>query len=132
MTPTEMAALHGAAFVDPRPWSEAEIAGLLASPLCFVLERERGFLMGRVVAGEAELLTVAVHPLARRQGTGAALVAGFVAEAARRGAETAFLEVAADNRAALGLYAAAGFTQTGRRRGYYGGGVDAVLMSRAI
>ena len=32
-----MALVHAAAFTTPRPWSEAEIADLLASPLCFAL-----------------------------------------------------------------------------------------------
>ena len=131
-----MARLHGLSFVTPRPWSEAEIVGLLDSPLCFVLEQPRGFLMGRVVAGEAELLTIAVEPAARRQGIGAALVAAFLAEVRARRAEVAFLEVAADNLGALGLYAAAGFVESGRRQGYYhaldGSSVDAVVMSCRI
>ena len=131
-----MARLHGLSFVVPRPWSEAEIAGLLASPLCFVLTGDQGFLMGRAVAGEAEVLTLAVAPAARRQGGGAALVAGFLAEAKARGAAVAFLEVAADNLGARGLYAAAGFGETGLRRGYYHGtdgrAVDAIVMSRPV
>jgi ribosomal-protein-alanine N-acetyltransferase len=136
MTLVEMARLHRASFVVPRPWSEAEIVALLASPLCFVVEAAQGFLMGRVVAGEAEVLTIAVDPVARRQGVGAGLMAGFLAEARARGAEVAFLEVAADNGAALRLYAASGFVETGRRRGYYrdpaGQPVDAVTMTRRV
>lgn len=131
-----MARLHGLSFVVPRPWSEAEIAGLLASPLCFVLTRDQGFLIGRVVAGEAEVLTLAVDPAARRRGVAAGLVAGFLAEARARGAEVAFLEVAADNAAARELYAAAGFAEAGRRRGYYHGtdgrAVDALILSRRV
>ena len=70
MTAAEMADVHAAAFTTPRPWSEAEIADLLASPLCFALTEPGGFLLGRVVAGEAELLTIAVAPDARRRGLG--------------------------------------------------------------
>jgi ribosomal-protein-alanine N-acetyltransferase len=132
----ELARLHGAAFVTPRPWSEAEIADLLASPLVFVLQEPGGFLMGRVVAGEAELLTVAVDPPFQRRGIGLRLVQAFVAEARRRGADSAFLEVAATNLAAIAVYAHAGFAQTGRRRGYYhdprGTAVDALVMLRKI
>ncbi len=131
-----MARLHGESFVTPRPWSEAEIAAVLDSALCFVLTAPLGFLIGRAVAGEAELLTIAVDPAARRQGIAAGLVAGFLAEARARGAGVAFLEVAADNAAALALYGAAGFAESGRRRGYYvgpdGRAVDAVLMSRGV
>ena len=136
MTPAEMARLHRVSFVTPRSWSEAEIVDLLASPLCFVLEEPLGFLLGRVVAGEAEVLTVAVDPAARRQGVGASLMARFLGEARARGAAVAFLEVAADNDTALRLYASAGFAQTGRRRGYYhrpdGSLIDAIVMQRTV
>lgn len=122
MTPEALAQLHGACFTVPRPWTAAEFAGLLDGPGVFLLtEGAEGFLMGRALAGEAELLTLAVAPAARRQGLGARLVARFLAEARARGAESAFLEVAAGNAAALALYLAAGFAQAGRRRGYYRG-----------
>lgn len=135
MTADEMAALHQAAFTVPRPWGSDEIAGLMASPWCFCLSEPGGFLIGRAVAGEAELLTIAVHPDARRRGVGRRLVAGFLAEARARGAERAFLEVAADNAPALALYRNCGFAETGRRRAYYAGAagrVDAVIVSRAL
>jgi ribosomal-protein-alanine N-acetyltransferase len=130
-----MAWLHAASFTLPAPWSEGDFTATLASPFNFALIRETGFLLGKVVAGEAELLTIAVDPAARRQGTGRALVEAFLAEARRRDAETAFLEVAETNAAARSVYAAAGFRQTGRRRGYYRGAglvVDAILMGRSI
>jgi len=125
-----MADLHGRAFVNPRPWSEAEISGLLASPHCFVLSEPQGFIMGRVVAGEGELLTIAVDPVAWGQGIGGRLVLRFLQEARARGAESVFLEVAANNVAALAVYARAGFQGAGLRRGYFGDGVDAVVMTR--
>lgn len=136
MTAAELATLHAACFTTPRPWSEAEIADLLASRFCFLIEAPAGFLIGREIAGEAELLTVAVDPAARRQGHGRRLLAGFAAEARARGAETAFLEVAEDNTAARALYAAAGWRGSGRRRGYYhspdGRAVDALVLSLAL
>ena len=131
-----MARLHAAAFTTPRPWSEGEIAALLTSPLVFTLTEAGGFLIGRAVAGEAELLTVAVDPAARGQGIGTRLIAGFLAEARVKNAESVFLEVAADNLAARGLYAAAGFAEAGRRRGYYrtpqGQALDALLLRRGL
>ena len=136
MTFEEMARLHWLGFAPLRPWSAAEIAEMLSNPFSFVLVESAGFLIGRVVAGEAEVLTIAVEPAARRQGVGAGLMAGFLAQARVRGAEVAFLEVAADNLAARGLYAASGFVESGRRRGYYhapgGSAVDAVIMSCRI
>ena len=132
MTAAQMAALHAAAFVVPRPWSAGEISDLLASPLCLVLSEPQGFILGRVVAGEAEVLTIAVEPAAQGRGVGGRLLAGFLAEAAQRGAATVFLEVAAPNGAARALYAKAGFVETGLRRGYFGSDVDAVVMRRAM
>ena len=131
-----MARLHEKCFTTPRPWSEAEISDLLAAPHVFAVTEPAGFLIGRAVAGEAELLTVAVDPAARRQGTGARLMAAFLAEARVRNAESVFLEVAADNAAARALYSAAGFQPAGVRRGYYrtpqGQPVDALVLRRGL
>jgi len=136
MTAAEMALVHAAAFTTPRPWSEAEIADLLASPLCFALTESGGFLLGRVVAGEAELLTIAVAPNARRRGLGLTLAKGFLDMARHRGAESAFLEVAASNAAARALYAAVGFIAAGKRRSYYqhpdGTTEDALILVRTL
>jgi ribosomal-protein-alanine N-acetyltransferase len=88
------------------------------------------------VAGEAELLTVAVAPEARGRGLAQRLVSRFLYQARLRGAEVAFLEVAEDNAPARLVYSRAGFTETGRRRGYYrtsdGRAVDALVMQRVL
>ncbi|HCQ65593.1 MAG TPA: 30S ribosomal protein S18 alanine N-acetyltransferase [Rhodobacteraceae bacterium] len=134
MTPAAMAALYARAFRDGRPWSADEIAQLMAAP-GFAVTTQAGFALGRAVAGEAELVTVAVDPGARRQGQGRALLAAFDAQARALGAETAFLEVAADNTAAQGLYRATGWVVTGRRKAYYRratGAVDAVMMTKVL
>lgn len=123
MTPEALAALHAAAFTAPPPWSAASFAALLDSPQVFLVAEPQGraFALGRVVAGEAELLTLATDPGARRRGWARACLEGFDAEARRRGADTAFLEVAEDNAAARALYAATGWQSAGRRPGYYPG-----------
>lgn len=128
MTPDRLARLHGACFVRPRPWTAAEFAGLLDSPHVFVLSRPEGFLLGRVAADEAELLTLAVAPAARRRGIARGLLAGFAATSRARGAVRAFLEVAADNAPAQALYRGAGWREAGRRRRYYAADLDAVVM----
>ena len=121
MTPEDLAALHARCFDNPRPWSADEFASLLAGRGTFLLEAPHGFLMGRAIAGEAELLTVAVDPQARRAGTGRALVAAFAGKAAA-------LEVAHDNLAARRLYQATGWLEAGVRRRYYGPATDAIVM----
>lgn len=133
MRPAALAALHARCFTTPRPWSEAEFAELLESPHAFLVTAPGGFLLGRVIAGEAELLTVAVAPESRRRGTGRALLQAFAEAARARAAETAFLEVAEDNAPARALYRAAGWAEAGRRRGYYhapdGRAVDALILT---
>ena len=132
-----MAALHARAFVAPRRgWSPSEFASLLDSPHVFVVGSTRGFALGRVVADQAELLTIATDPAAQRQGVGRACLAEFEAEAAARGATLAFLEVAEDNRAARGLYREAGYEMVARREGYYlrgdGVAIDALILRHGL
>jgi [ribosomal protein S18]-alanine N-acetyltransferase len=134
MTPEAMAAIHAASFTTPRPWSAADITATLDSAFTFLLTEPQGFLIGRVVAGEAEVLTLAVDPESRRRGTGGRLIDAFLIEAQARGAESAFLEVSATNLPAQSLYARKGFEQQGKRAGYYqtptGIRVDALVMVR--
>ena len=139
MTPEALAALHARCFVRPPPWTARAFAALLASPGVFLLTHSAGdpppapgFLLGRAVAGEAEVLTLAIDPAVRRAGAGRALIAAFLAEARQRDAREAFLEVASDNDAALGLYAATGWHAAGRRPGYYGPGIDALVLRHAL
>ena len=94
-----------------------------------------GLAIARSGGGESEILTIGVLPDRRRRGHGAALIDAVSDRAARHGAEALFLEVAADNGAALALYRCGGFRQVGRRAGYYRratGSVDAVLLRRDI
>ncbi len=119
MTPADLAALHTAAMTTSRPWSAAEFESLLADRTTFLVTETTGFALGRAVADEAELLTVAVSPEHQRSRLGTRLLAAFEAEARARGAATAFLEVAEDNAPARALYARAGWQETGRRPAYY-------------
>ena len=132
LTAAGMARIHAACFTMPRPWDASEFATALADPRSLLIHEDHGFALGRIVADEAELLTLAVAPDARRQGTGARLMAAFLVGARARGAESVFLEVAAPNTAARALYEKCGFAQTGLRRGYYrdakGRAVDAVVL----
>ena len=132
--PDDLAALHAAAF--PASWDAAAFAGLLGQPGVFAEVGQNGFILIRAVADEAEILTLAVRPEARRRGLGARLVETAADRAAGMGAERLFLEVAEDNAAARGLYAACGFTEAGRRRGYYrapgGGRTDALILARNL
>lgn len=119
MTPQALADIHAAAFHETGRWTADEIAALLAMSGALLVTEPGGFLLGRTAVDEAEILTVAVHPDARRKGIAQRLLAAFESAAAQAGAEAAFLEVAADNLAARALYETAGYAQVGQRKGYY-------------
>ena len=137
------AALHVDAFaaLGERGWTEREIAELLLSPgvdglLLQDEEANIGFALCRVAADEAELLTIAVRPDRRRRGAGRTLLDLVVALARARGARHLFLEVGADNPAALALYGGKGLQPVGRRQAYYHRpdrpAADAVVMRLAL
>jgi [ribosomal protein S18]-alanine N-acetyltransferase len=120
-----LAALHATSFPDA--WDSKAIADLLAGPGVFVFASDDGFVMVRSVAGEAEILTLAVTPAARGKGLGRALLQAAISKARAAGAQTMFLEVGADNPAARALYASLGFVKVGDRKGYYPGR-DALVL----
>lgn len=129
MTAAEMAQLHRAAFQRQRPWSKAEFQNLLADKTTRLAARDQGFGLLRVLLGEAEILTLAVHPTAQRKGVGRRLVTDLIGLS--EDAERIFLEVAESNSPAQNLYRASGFAQVGRRSRYYryaDGGVDDALI----
>lgn len=125
-----LAALHAEAF--DTPWSASAFADLLAQAGVALEGEAGGFILIRTVADEAEILTLAVRPSARRQGLGARLVRAATDRAAASGAARLFLEVAEDNVPARALYGALGFEPAGRRPRYYarteGPSVDALLL----
>lgn len=121
-------------------WSISQCSGMLAGTGAWLLlgewrGRTAGFAMSRAVADEAELLLIAVDPIARGRRLGSALLDG-VADAARaRGVRRLFLEVRSGNPA-TSLYRGAGFVKVGERKGYYRGAngamFDAHSYSRTI
>lgn len=135
-TSEDVAAMHAierASFGDP--WSRAALAQAVEAPeLSVTVARDAaevaGYAIVRVVAGEAELLNVAVHPDRRRGGLGRTLLCHAFGEAARQGAFTMFLEVRPSNAAALALYRSLGFVLVGRRRGYYASPPEDALVLR--
>lgn len=137
-----VAALMAESF-DPRfgeAWSSAQCLGMLALPgvrLTLALQDDdlAGFALARVIAGDGELLLLAVRPRLRGRGVGAALLRDVIADAVDRRAERLHLEVRSSNPA-IALYRRYGFEQVGERRGYYRGSrgesFDALTFARAI
>jgi ribosomal-protein-alanine N-acetyltransferase len=128
-----MAAIHAASFPPNEAWGEDAISLQLALPGAFgFLDERGGFLLGRVTVDEAEILTLAVAPHARRQGIARSLLEAACKEALLRGGRTIFLEVAEDNVAARKLYCRFGFFEVGRRHRYYPNLADALVLRMNI
>ena len=137
MTPGQLAVLYAAAFPQSRGWTPDEFRHLISQPgAILTCDGTAGFALGRIIVDEAELLTLAVAPKARRAGIGRRLLSGFVTDARKQGANRAFLEVAADNQAALALYTQSGWRESGRRLAYYardpGPACDAILFTKHL
>ncbi len=117
----ELAKLHKASFDEA--WDEYALKALAVSGAVAVLAEQsgsiEGFILTRVAADEAEILTIAVSAAARRKGLGRRLVEAAAGSAASAGAARLFLEVGAGNAAARALYAGLGFVEVGSRKGYY-------------
>jgi ribosomal-protein-alanine N-acetyltransferase len=135
----DVARLHAELFSPA--WSEDSVRALLDHPastafLAMVGGNPKtcvGFVMAQLAADEAEILSLGVAKDWQRKGIGKRLVEGVARAAQRAEAKKLFLEVAADNDAAMELYRRAGFLGTGLRRGYYerpgGVAVDAVTLA---
>ena len=78
-----------------------------------------GFILGRQVADEGEILNLAVAPANRRRGEGQTLLKAALDEFRSRGVSRVFLEVRESNETGISFYEKRGFFKTGRRAGYY-------------
>jgi [ribosomal protein S18]-alanine N-acetyltransferase len=130
-----LVALERITFADP--WSRRDFADCLVGACAlFVAETKDGplgYIVGRSVLDEAEILNLGVELAARRQGIGRALVAHMMGTFAGAGVGRVFLEVRESNVGAQRLYAGFGFREVGRRRRYYRAPVeDAVLLQAVI
>lgn len=131
-------AIERASFGDP--WSEGTFRDLLRlRHAIFLVATERvqqavcGYVIAAVVAGEAEVLNLAVAPDARRRGLGGRLLDAGLGAVRERGGREVFLEVRASNSSALALYTSRGFAALARRARYYRNPVeDALVLRRAI
>lgn len=105
------------------PWSEKALELYLTDGIAFVAAGADGRALGyggMLPSGnEGEILNLAVHPDARRQGLGGALLDALLAEAKRRGLALVALEVRVSNLGAIALYRSRGFAVAGVRRRFY-------------
>jgi ribosomal-protein-alanine N-acetyltransferase len=134
--PTEaaaIAALHAVSF--RRGWGEDEILRLLLDHTVVTQRmmaggKLTGFIMSRVAASEAEILSVAIAPGWQGRGLSRDLLNWHLRRLAGFGVRSVYLEVGEHNAPACQLYRRAGFRQVGRRQGYYEDGATALVLRR--
>lgn len=122
------------------PWSRSLFAEALQptySSWVLRLGDERiGHAILLSVLDESHLLIITIRPRWQGQGYGARLLEHAAARAREAGAGQMFLEVRQSNRVAQTMYSRHGFTEIGRRKGYYpdadGRREDAVVMRREL
>jgi [ribosomal protein S18]-alanine N-acetyltransferase len=132
------AKLHAASF--GRGWSEDEFERLLLDRNVLAHRAGTGrnlygFILSRLAADEAEILSVAVAASRRARGLAGRLLDLHLRALAGRGARAVFLEVDDDNVAARRLYARRHFHEVGRREAYYpgpAGGSRAIVLRRDL
>jgi [ribosomal protein S18]-alanine N-acetyltransferase len=130
-----IAAVHAASF--NRGWSELELQALLGDRNVLAHRQMAGrtlsgFILSRLAAGEAEILSVAIAPAWRGRGYARPLLDLHLRRLAGLGTRTVFLEVDKGNTPARRLYARAGFFEVGQRQGYYDSGAAALVLRRDL
>ena len=96
--------------------------------------REREVLVAyaafSIIAGEMEIMNIAVHPFYRRKGLAKRLLADVLAVCRDEGVLQGFLEVRRSNAGAIDLYGKFGFIQVGTRTNYYPDNHEDALLYR--
>jgi [ribosomal protein S18]-alanine N-acetyltransferase len=130
-----IAAVHAASF--QRGWGEDEFQQLLidrsvVAHRAMIGRTIAGFILSRMAAGEAEILSVAIAPAWRGRGFARPLLDLHLRRLAGLGARAVFLEVDENNEPACRLYRNAGFDEVGVRKGYYQEGASALVLRRDL
>jgi len=82
------------------------------------------------VIDEAHITNIAVLEAYRQIGVGQSIMNAMLALSQEKGCVGMTLEVRGDNQPALNFYLKNKFTREGRRKDYYGLGMDAIIMWR--
>jgi len=140
MTADDLAAVHDIEQQTPSPWSMGQLEGdffaaVTLQLVCRLAEKDRicGFIIGRTVADEAEILRVATDRDLRRRGAAGQLLKAFISRLRAKGIRHCHLELRSTNLPARRLYEKFDFLVTGSRKNYYTDPKDdAICMSLNI
>jgi len=134
---TDVSRIERGSFADP--WTEESFRRLVdVEPAIFLVAEcdpdatVAGYVAAFAVGEHGEILNVAVDPGFRGRGLAGQMLDAVLIELGVRGVKTAFLEVRETNEAARSLYRSRGFTEIGRRRGYYRRPVEDALVMRRL
>lgn len=120
----------------PFPWTRGNFVDSLKAGHSAWVFREDGAVVGygvlMMTVDEAELLNITTVPEYQRRGLGSVLLDQLFGVARSHGAVRMLLEVRPSNEAGLALYRRFGFAEIGRRRAYYQGKEDAIVMAREL
>jgi len=119
---TQLTALEALCFSDP--WSISAFEYELKNPLSLWMvavesNRVLGYVGSQTVMPESDIMNIAVLPEFRKQGIGEKLILTLIDELSQAGVTSISLEVRVSNAPAISLYEKLGFSQIGRRPGYY-------------
>ncbi len=140
MTAADLAAVMAIERQNPGPWNTSQLADELGQSLSWQWiarssdsERVLGYIIGRTVADEAEILRLAVDAKHRRCGVAQHLLQHTFTELRRNGTLTCFLELRVGNIGARRLYEKNGFQSIGIRYNYYQSpDEDAFVMTKSL
>jgi ribosomal-protein-alanine N-acetyltransferase len=120
----------------PFPWTRGNFADSLKAGHSAWVFREGGAMVGygvlMMTVDEAELLNITIVPEYQRRGLGSVLLDQLFDVARSHDAVRMLLEVRPSNESGLALYRRFDFTEIGRRRAYYHGKEDAIVMARDL
>ncbi len=138
-SPSDMAAFNAImSDATPQNWP----ALMSASSRCLLAESSLdespvGLIEAHRAGDDIEIIMIATHHAARRQGIAQILLNALFDRARSEGAARVILDVAVDNCAARQLYAKTGFQEIARRKNYYRSNAtrqhrDALLLVRCF
>ena len=136
MSARNLETIHRQSGYVHRIWSASEYDKLIEHPRTVLVQDPYCFTIGRLVAGEAELLMIAVAQEHQGKGLGRRSLNKFEEVLITKGATCCFLEVAKTNISAYTLYVEHGFHVISTRKAYYHLGknnfIDALIMQKIL
>jgi len=131
LTAEGLALTHRAAF-EGKGWSEEDFRGYLKDSRTLIFGGDRCFAVVRLMAAEAEILTLATRPSTQQKGLATSMLKQALVHLRKVGVQAGYLALSAQNTAARALYARCGFTGCALRHNYYKNGATAICMKAVL